>query len=44
MKKEIIYSYKESKIRPVIKESRVVNENEIMLNADDQVGLLKISK
>lgn len=44
MKKEIIYSYKESKIRPVISESRVVSKNEIMLNADDQVGLLKISK
>jgi hypothetical protein len=44
MKKEVIYSYKESKIRPRIKASRVISKNEIILNADDQIGLLKISK
>ena len=44
MKKEIIYSYKESKIRPRILSSRVISKNEILLNADDQIGLLKISK
>ncbi|WP_395057726.1 hypothetical protein [Flavobacterium sp.] len=42
MKKEIIYSYKESKIRPRIGSSRVINKGEIMLNADDQLGVLKI--
>ncbi len=42
MKKEVIYSYKESKIRPRILTSKVVSENEILLNADDQIGLLKI--
>lgn len=42
MKKEIVYSYKESKIRPRIMSSRVLSKNEIMLNADDQVGVLKI--
>ena len=42
MKKEIIYSYKESKIRPRVLSSRVVSDNEILLNADDQIGLLKI--
>ena len=44
MKKEIIYSYKESKIRPRILSSLVATPNEIMLNADDQLGVLKISK
>jgi hypothetical protein len=44
MKKEIIYSYKESKIRPRISSSLVATPNEIMLNADDQLGVLKISK
>lgn len=44
MKKEIIYSYKESKIRPRILSSMVATPNEIMLNADDQLGVLKISK
>lgn len=42
MKKEIIYSYKESKIRPRVNASVVVSPNEILLNADDQIGLLKI--
>ncbi len=42
MKKEVIYSYKESKIRPRIGSSRVVNKGEIILNADDQIGVLKI--
>lgn len=44
MKKEIIYSYKESKIRPRILSSLVVSKNEIILNADDQIGVLRISK
>lgn len=44
MKKEIIYSYKESKIRPRIGSSRVVSKNEILLNADDQLGVLSIKK
>lgn len=43
MKKEVIFNYKESKIRPRIMTSRVVGKNEILLNADDQLGLLKIS-
>jgi len=41
MKKDIIYSYKESKIRPRILTSMVATPNEIMLNADDQLGVLK---
>ncbi len=41
--KQVIYSYKESKIRPNINNSRVVNENEIILNAKDQIGVLKFS-
>lgn len=44
MKKEVIYSYKESKIRPRILTSRVASKNEIILNADDQIGVLKITK
>jgi hypothetical protein len=44
MKKEVIYSYKESKIRPRILTSMVATKNEIILNADDQIGVLKISK
>lgn len=44
MKKDVIYSYKESKIRPRILTSRVATKNEIILNADDQIGVLKISK
>jgi hypothetical protein len=44
MKKEVIYSYKESKIRPRILTSLVATKNEIILNADDQIGVLKISK
>ena len=44
IKKEIIYSYKESKIRPRVNASMVVSPNEILLNADDQIGLLRIIK
>jgi hypothetical protein len=44
MKKEVIYSYKDSKIRPYIKGSSVISKNEIMLNANDQIGVLKIMK
>ena len=44
MDKEPIYSYKESKIRPRIGGSRVVNKNEIILNANDQIGVLKFTK
>lgn len=44
MKKEVIYSYKESKIRPRILSSRVISKNEILLNADDQIGVIRISK
>lgn len=44
MKKEVIYSYKDSKIRPKIGASRIISKYEILLNADDQIGLLKISK
>jgi len=44
MKKEIIYSYKDSKIRPRILSSMVATPNEIILNADDQIGVLKFSK
>jgi hypothetical protein len=42
MKKEVLYSYKDSKIRPRINTSLVVSDHEILLNADDQVGLLII--
>ena len=44
MKKEVIYSYKDSKIRPYIKGSSVISKNEMMLNANDQIGVLKIIK
>ena len=44
MSKEPIYSYKERKIRPRIYGSRVVSPSEIIFNAKDQVGVLKISK
>lgn len=43
MKKEIIYSYKDSKIRPNIKASSVISKNETMMNANDQIGVLKIN-
>lgn len=43
MDKQTIYSYKESKIRPSISNSRVVNKDEIILNAKDQIGVLKFS-
>lgn len=42
MKKQVIYSYKESKIRPRIKASTVISDHEILLNADDQIGFLNI--
>lgn len=42
MKKEVIYSYKDSKIRPRILTSKVVSDHEILLNADDQIGLITI--
>lgn len=42
MKKDVIYSYKDSKIRPSIGGSRVINKNEILLNADDQIGVIRI--
>lgn len=42
--KEIIYAYKESDLRPRILASREINRGEILLNADDQIGLLKIGK
>lgn len=42
-KKEIIYSYKESKIRPRIMTTKVIGKGEMILNADDQIGYLKIN-
>lgn len=42
--KEVIYDYKESKIKPRIMTSRATNNGEILLNADDQIGVLKIGK
>lgn len=42
--KEIIYGYKESDLRPRILSSKEINFGEILLNADDQIGLLKIGK
>ncbi len=42
--KEVIYDYKESKIKPRIMSSREINDGEILLNADDQIGVLKIGK
>jgi hypothetical protein len=42
--KEIIYGYKESGIKPRILASREIGRGEILLNADDQIGLLKIGK
>lgn len=43
-KKEIIYGYKESEIKPRILSSREIAPGEILLNANDQIGLLKIGK
>lgn len=43
MKKEVIFSYKDIKIRPRLEASRVINKGEIILNADDQIGVLKIN-
>jgi hypothetical protein len=42
--KEIIYGYKESDIKPRILSSREIGRGEILLNAHDQIGLLKIGK
>ncbi len=42
IKKEIIYSYKDSKIRPRIKSSSVICKNKILLMANDQIGILTI--
>lgn len=39
-KKEIIYDYKESKIRPRITASRWINSSTIIINANDQIGKL----
>ncbi|MES2812927.1 MAG: hypothetical protein V4670_10700 [Bacteroidota bacterium] len=43
MKKEIIYTYKESKIKPYLGSSRITAPGEILLNANDQIGILKIN-
>ncbi|OYU80242.1 MAG: hypothetical protein CFE23_10065 [Flavobacterium sp. BFFFF1] len=43
MKKDVIYSYKESKIRPRVLTSVVAAKNEIILNADDQIGVLRFT-
>lgn len=40
--KEILYDYKESKIKPRIIGSRQTSPGKILLNADDQLGLLEI--
>lgn len=42
--KDIIYDYRESKTRPRIMSSKEINQGEILLNADDQIGILKIGK
>nr|WP_315195858.1 hypothetical protein [uncultured Flavobacterium sp.] len=42
--KEIIYGYRESDLRPRILASREISNGEILLNADNQIGLLKIGK
>lgn len=42
MRKEIIYDYKESKIQPFILGSRVIEDGLILLNANDQLGILEI--
>lgn len=39
-KKEIIYDYKDSKLRPRILTSKLINPSTIVLNADDQIGKL----
>ncbi|OWP75170.1 hypothetical protein [Flavobacterium oreochromis] len=41
-KKEILYDYKESKIQPYILGSKQISKGEILLNANDQIGLFKI--
>jgi len=42
MKKEIIYSYDKSPIRPNFYKCKTVKDGEIMLHADDYLGILKI--
>lgn len=42
MQKQVIYSYKDAKIIPRILTSHVMDKNHIMLNADDQLGVLSI--
>lgn len=42
MEKNIIYDYKDTKIKPYIKGSREVRPGQILLNAFDQIGLLTI--
>ncbi|HEX8270984.1 MAG TPA: hypothetical protein VF581_13915 [Flavobacterium sp.] len=44
MDKTPIFSYKDSKIRPSIRSSMVISPNEIIMNANDQIGVLKFSK
>lgn len=40
-KKEILFNYKESDIRPSILESKYIDDNTIILKAEDQIGELK---
>ena len=40
-KKEIIYDYKDSKIRPNTLSSKLIDDNTIILRADDQIGKLQ---
>jgi len=42
MKKDIVYDYKDSKIQPYILGSLVAHEGLILLNANDQLGILEI--
>ncbi|MDN3675290.1 hypothetical protein QWY99_19850 [Flavobacterium branchiarum] len=42
MKKEIIYSYDKSEIRSNFSKCEVIKDGEIMLNANDYIGILKI--
>ena len=42
-KKDIIYDYKESKIRPRIQSSLLIDPHTIILNANDQIGTLQFT-
>lgn len=42
MKKEIIYTYRDTRIKPFIRSSKVVSPGKILLNANDQIGILTI--